>query len=146
MDSRGGYSLKILYGETKESGPLGRHAPGTPPGSANEMNKWIKKTYIEVRCSLFAGSSTNHSMERRQSVFYALTVKSFSQLFTDVKSPEEINPPKLFKIVHNKASDNLIQEKVKLVSVLKYKARHFGVCIDTYVIYQSVLEKRPMNG
>ena len=31
VDSRGGYVLKILYVETKESGPLGGRAPGTPP-------------------------------------------------------------------------------------------------------------------
>ena len=31
MDSQGGYVLKILYVKTKESGPLGRRAPGTPP-------------------------------------------------------------------------------------------------------------------
>ena len=31
VDSRGGYVLKILYVKTKESGPLGGHAPGTPP-------------------------------------------------------------------------------------------------------------------
>ena len=31
VDSRGGYILKILYAETKESGPLGGRVPGTPP-------------------------------------------------------------------------------------------------------------------
>ena len=31
MDSRSGYVSKILYVETKESGPLGRREPGTPP-------------------------------------------------------------------------------------------------------------------
>ena len=31
MDSRGGYALKIFYVETKESGPLGGRALGTPP-------------------------------------------------------------------------------------------------------------------
>ena len=31
VDSRGGYVLKILYAKTKESGPLGGRAPGTPP-------------------------------------------------------------------------------------------------------------------
>ena len=35
MDSRGGYVSKILYVETKESGPLGGRALGTPPRSAN---------------------------------------------------------------------------------------------------------------
>ena len=30
-DSRGGYVSKILCVETKESGPLGERAPGTPP-------------------------------------------------------------------------------------------------------------------
>ena len=35
-DSRGGYGSKILYVETKESGPLGRgRVPDTPPRSAN---------------------------------------------------------------------------------------------------------------
>ena len=31
VDSRGGYVSKILYVKTKESGPLGGRAPGTPP-------------------------------------------------------------------------------------------------------------------
>ena len=31
VDSRGGYVLKILYVKTKELGPLGGRAPGTPP-------------------------------------------------------------------------------------------------------------------
>ena len=31
VDSRGGYVLKIFCVETKESGPLGGHALGTPP-------------------------------------------------------------------------------------------------------------------
>ena len=31
VDSRGSYVLKILYVKTKESGPLGEHAPGMPP-------------------------------------------------------------------------------------------------------------------
>ena len=32
VDSRGGYVSKLLYIETKESGPFrGEHAPGTPP-------------------------------------------------------------------------------------------------------------------
>ena len=31
MDSRDRYVLEILYVETKEPGPLGGHAPGTPP-------------------------------------------------------------------------------------------------------------------
>ena len=36
VDSRGGYVSKILYVETKESGPVGGgRAPGTPPRSAN---------------------------------------------------------------------------------------------------------------
>ena len=34
-DSPGGYVSKILYVETKESGPLGGRAPGTPPRSAS---------------------------------------------------------------------------------------------------------------
>ena len=37
IDSRGGYVSKISYVETKESGPLGRRVPGTPPRSANEL-------------------------------------------------------------------------------------------------------------
>ena len=36
IDSRGGYILKILYVETKESGHLGGRAPARPPRSANE--------------------------------------------------------------------------------------------------------------
>ena len=37
VDSRGDYVLKILYVETKESGPLGGHVPGMPPSrSTNE--------------------------------------------------------------------------------------------------------------
>ena len=40
MDSQGGYFLKILYVKTKESGPLGGHALGTPPSrSANDNCK-----------------------------------------------------------------------------------------------------------
>ena len=35
VDSWGGYVLKILYVKTKESGPIGGRAPGTPPRSAN---------------------------------------------------------------------------------------------------------------
>ena len=35
MASRGGYILEILYVKTKESGPLGGPAPGTPPRSTN---------------------------------------------------------------------------------------------------------------
>ena len=38
VDSRGGYVSKILYVQTKESGPFGErgHSPGTPPSrSAN---------------------------------------------------------------------------------------------------------------
>ena len=35
VDSRGGYVSKILYVETKESGPRGGGAPGTPPRSDN---------------------------------------------------------------------------------------------------------------
>ena len=36
VDSRGGYISKILHVKTKEFGPLGGHAPGTPPSrSAN---------------------------------------------------------------------------------------------------------------
>ena len=31
VDSRGGYVSKILYVETKDSGPLGGRVPGTPP-------------------------------------------------------------------------------------------------------------------
>ena len=31
VDSRGGYVPKMLYVKTKESGPLGGCAPGTPP-------------------------------------------------------------------------------------------------------------------
>ena len=31
VDSRGSYVSKILYVKTKESGPLGGRAPGTPP-------------------------------------------------------------------------------------------------------------------
>ena len=31
VDSRGGYVSKNLYVKTKESGPLGGRAPGTPP-------------------------------------------------------------------------------------------------------------------
>ena len=34
-NSRGSYVLKNLYVKTKESGPLGGHAPAAPPGSAN---------------------------------------------------------------------------------------------------------------
>ena len=37
VDSRGGYVLKILYVETKESGTGGDRAPGTPPRSANAL-------------------------------------------------------------------------------------------------------------
>ena len=37
VDSRGGYFLKILYVKMKESGPLGGHAPGMPPRSANAV-------------------------------------------------------------------------------------------------------------
>ena len=35
IDSRGGYILTILYVETKESGPLGGHAPSSPHRSTN---------------------------------------------------------------------------------------------------------------
>ena len=35
IDSRGGYVSKILYVKTKESGPLGGRALGTPARSAN---------------------------------------------------------------------------------------------------------------
>ena len=31
VDSRGSYVSKISYVKTKESGPSGGHAPGTPP-------------------------------------------------------------------------------------------------------------------
>ena len=31
MDFQGSYISKIFYVKTKESGPLGGHAPGTPP-------------------------------------------------------------------------------------------------------------------
>ena len=37
VDSRGGYVLKILYVKSKETGPLGGRAPGTPPRSANAL-------------------------------------------------------------------------------------------------------------
>ena len=37
INSRGSYILKILYVETKESGPLGGHAPGKPPRSTNDI-------------------------------------------------------------------------------------------------------------
>ena len=37
VDSRGGCVSKILNVETKESGPLGGCALGTPPRSANEL-------------------------------------------------------------------------------------------------------------
>ena len=36
IDSRDGYISKILYVETKESGPLGERVLGTPPRSAND--------------------------------------------------------------------------------------------------------------
>ena len=39
VDSRGSYVLKILYVETKESGPLGGRELGTPPRSANGCNE-----------------------------------------------------------------------------------------------------------
>ena len=39
VDSRGGYVSKILYVETKESGPLGARAPGTPSRSANATSR-----------------------------------------------------------------------------------------------------------
>ena len=40
VDSRGGYVLKNLYVKTKESGPLGGHAPGTTSSrSANDNYK-----------------------------------------------------------------------------------------------------------
>ena len=35
VDSQSGYVSKILYVKTKELGPLGGHAPGAPPKSAN---------------------------------------------------------------------------------------------------------------
>ena len=31
VDPRGSYVTKILYVKTKESGPIGERAPGTPP-------------------------------------------------------------------------------------------------------------------
>ena len=39
VDFQGGYVSKILYVETKESGPLGGHTPDTPPRSANVMEQ-----------------------------------------------------------------------------------------------------------
>ena len=44
MDSRGGYILKILYVETKESGPLGGRAPARPPP---QIRQWILKVLCE---------------------------------------------------------------------------------------------------
>ena len=38
IDSRVSYVSKILYVKTKESGPLGERAPGTPSGSANAVD------------------------------------------------------------------------------------------------------------
>ena len=38
VDSVVGYISKILYVETKESGPLGGPCAGTPPRSANEID------------------------------------------------------------------------------------------------------------
>ena len=47
MDSRGGCVSKILYVETKESGPLGgERAPGTPPRSANDNNSLYFKFLV----------------------------------------------------------------------------------------------------
>ena len=37
-NSRGSYVSKILFVETKESGPLGERAQGTPPRSATGLH------------------------------------------------------------------------------------------------------------
>ena len=51
-NSRGGYVSKILYVETKESGPLGGRALAAPPGSA--YGNVPERTFLEVRAVLTA--------------------------------------------------------------------------------------------
>ena len=47
VDSRGGYVSKILYVKTKESGPLGGRAPGTPPRSVNVIHHAMHDSFQE---------------------------------------------------------------------------------------------------
>ena len=50
MDPRGGYVTKILYVKTKEFGPVGGRAPGTPPLNPpmqNTSNKYIYIIYVK---------------------------------------------------------------------------------------------------
>ena len=70
IDSRGGYVLKNLYIETKESGPFGRRggcARNVPPRSANESCKFILicNGHILVPPS-FGNTTDNYRKEVRQ--------------------------------------------------------------------------------
>ena len=80
LGSRGGYVSKILYVKTKEPGPLGRRAPGTPPRSANGHLKYLidKRTLTHSGSKLLKRSHTN----QRRAIVYYFCATSASFLFS----------------------------------------------------------------
>ena len=66
VDSRGGYVSKILYVETKESGPLRGCALGMPPRSANEQYmRNQNKEQIQSSGKSTTGTANNDTYYRK---------------------------------------------------------------------------------
>ena len=60
VDSQGSYVSEILYVKTKESGPLGGRAPGTPPRSANDIDLCLQ---LEIMVMNVSGANAMISLK-----------------------------------------------------------------------------------
>ena len=75
VDSRGSYVSKILYVETKESGPLGGCAPGTPPRSAND-NQLFTKKYFGLHACYSQGFQAENGAGNFMGMYAKFLIKS----------------------------------------------------------------------